>query len=100
MGQGVLDTLGFIIDPITFTRIARVQSAWQKIQFTTSASSISISSITGLERKMGGYPIVRLKHIGTKHMDINIFRNALKYILFIKHAASVVGLKKSEEDKV
>ena len=48
---------------------------------------------------MGGYPIIQFKHIGTEYIDADIFTKAFEYNLLIKYAASVVGLKESEEDK-
>ena len=49
---------------------------------------------------MGSYPIIRLKHISTEYIDGDIFTKALEYVLFIKHAGSMVGLKESDEEWV
>ena len=96
--KGVFGEMGLAVDPITLYMDSKSAIRLAKnLQYHKRSNHIDIKYHWIREKTIGGYPIVRLEHIGTEYMDADIFTKGLEYILFIKHAASVVWLKESKE---
>ena len=90
--KGVLGEMGLTVDPIMLYMENRSAICLTKnSQYHKRSKHIDIKYHWIREKTIGGYPI------GTEYMDADKFTKVLEYILFIKHAASVVWLKESKE---
>ena len=90
--------MGLTVDPVTLYMDSKSAICLtNNLIYHKRSKHIDIKYHWIREKIMGGYPIVRLKHIGTENMDADNFTKALDYIFFIKHAISVIRLKESKK---